>query len=154
MSRHRQTWARELRVSYSTLEPRIPVLARQIKTAADAAAILVPLLKDQAQELFVCLHLDSKLHLLGVQEVARGGITSVEVPIRMIVAAALAAGATSAVLGHSHPSGDCTPSPDDITLTSRIVEACRLFEISVVDHLIVGEACYTSFAETGRLRRL
>ncbi len=149
----RPLFAKELRVSYATLEPRIPVHARQIKTAADAAAILVPLLKDQPQELFVALHLSTKLHLLGVQEVARGSLADVAVPIRMIVAAALAANAAAVCLAHCHPSGDPEPSPDDLVLTHRIVEACRLFDVTVVDHIVVAADRYLSFKETGRLRK-
>ena len=62
------------------------------------------------------------------------------------------ANAACVVLGHNHPSGDPTPSPEDVTLTSRLQEAGRLLGIDVLDHIVIGHSGrYTSFKETGRL---
>ncbi len=147
-------FARELTVVYKTHPARVLVDGNQIVTVAAAAAVVVPILKDQVQEVFIALHLCAKRRLLGVQEVARGGLTGVSVPIRVIVAAALAGNTHGIVLGHVHPSGDPEPSPDDLNLTQRIHNALELFEIELVDHLIVGANRYVSLAETGRMRRL
>jgi DNA repair protein RadC len=144
---------RELIVQYRAHPSGILVDARQITDAAGAAAVLVPVLKDQPVELFVVLHLDAKRHVIGLQEIARGGLTEVHVPIRSILTGCLGSrNSHGVILGHSHPSGDCEPSADDLALTRRIKAALDLVEIDLVDHIIVGANRYVSFKETGRLR--
>ena len=64
---------------------------------------------------------------------------------------AASGGAAAIVLFHNHPSGDPTPSSDDVTLTARLVEAGQLMGIEVVDHLVLADARYCSFKEMGRL---
>src|SRR5436190_1422477 len=86
-------------------------------------------------------------------QMACDGLTRVDVPIRAIVAAALGANAHGVLVAHNHPSGDPEPSVGDRTLTRRIHAALELFEIELVDHLVVGAASYCSFQETGRMRR-
>jgi len=150
---HGPHYARELQVTYRTHPARVLIDSNQITTAAQAAAVVVPILQTQTQEVFIALHLDAGRRLLGVQEVARGGLTRVDVPIRAIVAAALGANAHGVLVAHNHPSGDPEPSVGDRTLTRRIHAALELLEIELVDHLVVGAASYCSFQETGRMRR-
>jgi DNA repair protein RadC len=146
---------RELCVTYRPHPAGIVTPAGAIDSAEKAAAILVPLLEREAVEVFLVLHLDAKARVLGVQEVARGGLHEIQVSIRPILAACLAEkNSASIVLAHNHPSGDPTPSPEDIALTRRIVAACELCGIGVSDHLIVGDGQLCSFVETGRLERL
>lgn len=147
--------ARELEVRYTTHRARVLYDGKQITTAADAAAILVPLLESQPQEIFVAIHMDAKRRLLGVQEVGRGGLTETVVSIRSILTACLGEHNTAAILlGHNHPSGDPEPSAVDLSLTRKIIEACRLFDIEVCDHIVVGQGRYISFKRTERMQRL
>lgn len=143
--------ARELLVRYRPTDPTVATSARRISDAKSAAAICVPLLKDQAQEVFTILLLDAKHRLIAINEIARGALTSVDVPIRLIIRAALLTDAIAVVLAHNHPSGDPAPSQDDIALTRRVVAAGELFGISVVDHIVVGDGRYVSLKEYGIL---
>jgi DNA repair protein RadC len=146
-------YARELTVMYRTHPAKVLINATQITTAAEAAAVVVPILRPQVQEVVICLHLDTKRRLLGVQEVARGGVDAVHVPIRMILTAALGEKNSQGILvAHNHPSGDPEPSVDDLMLTRKIAEALGLVEIDLIDHIIVGAEAYVSFRETGRMR--
>jgi len=70
---------------------------------------------------------------------------------REVFREAASGGAAAIVLFHNHPSGDPTPSSDDVTLTARLVEAGQLMGIEVVDHLVLADARYCSFKEMGRL---
>jgi DNA repair protein RadC len=146
---------RELTVTYRQHSSGASIDARQITTAAAAAAVLVPILQDQAVEFFVVLHVDVKCRLIGVQEIARGTLSEVAVPIRTIITGCLGSrNSAGIILAHSHPSGDCEPSPDDLLMTARIMAACRLFEIMVWDHLIIGHERYVSLKESGRMAGL
>ncbi len=143
--------ARELLVTYRA-NPDAPTMGNhQIKTPQAAAAILTPLLEHQAQEVFVILLLNAKHKPIAYHEIARGGITSVSVQPRIIIRAALLVDAVALVLAHNHPSGDPSPSPDDIELTRRIKAAAAIFDIETLDHLIIGEKRYHSLKEHGIL---
>lgn len=141
---------RELRVTY-TPHPSGAVADRAVLTPAQTAAILVPMLEHQAQEVALVLLLNTKYRVLGVHEVGRGGMSGVEMSPQIIYRAALLANATNVIIAHNHPSGDPQPSPDDITTTRRIVEAGRVLGIACIDHLIVGDRKYYSFKESGIL---
>lgn len=143
---------RELYVGYRPSPSGVLVDGRAITTAADAAAVVVPLLGNESQEVFGVLHLDSKARLLGAQEIARGALAETIVSVRPILAACLGERNSAAVvLFHNHPSGTPDPSPEDIELTRRVVAACTLCEVAVFDHIIVGDRAYCSFVDTGRM---
>lgn len=78
-------------------------------------------------------------------------MTAALVDVRLVLMAALATGATKLVLSHNHPSDSLRPSFSDIGLTRKIKEAARLFDIEVVDHLIISTEGYLSMAEEGEL---
>ena len=82
---------------------------------------------------------------------ALGSLNSAAVEPREVFREAALGGAAAIVVFHNHPSGDPSPSPDDVQLTERLVAAGRLMGIEVVDHLILGEARYCSFKEAGLL---
>lgn len=103
------------------------------------------------QERFVVLLLDSRLHKLAEIEVCRGGSNSVSVLPRDVFEPALREGAQAVILVHNHPSGDPTPSPEDLAMTERLVAAGELLGIAVRDHVVVGEGRYCSLAELGHL---
>lgn len=143
---------RELRVVYTkSAEPQSWPRAKGIHTARDAATILVPILEHEVQEVFGVLVLSTKHTLIGYQEVHRGTLGTVQVYARDVFRAALLLNASGIVLVHNHPSGDPTPSADDIELTKQMYAAGRLLGVEVLDHLIIGHGQYMSFKETGRL---
>jgi DNA repair protein RadC len=151
---HGPHFARELIVQYRTHPAKVLVDSKQIATAADAAAVVVPILRPQVQELFLALHLDAKRRLLGIQEVARGGLTDIQVSLRMILMAAVGEKNSCAIIcAHNHPSGIPEPSRADIDMTNHFQTLMALFELELVDHIIVGAESYVSFRETGRMRR-
>jgi DNA repair protein RadC len=83
--------------------------------------------------------------------ISRGGITGTVADPRVILKKALEEDATSLVLSHNHPSGSLKPSRADEELTKKIIEAAKYFDIKIIDHIIVSEEGYYSFADEGLL---
>jgi len=102
-------------------------------------------------EQFYVLLLSRSNKLLGIYEVSKGGFAGTVVDPKIIFIAALKGCASSIILAHNHPSGNLKPSQSDIAITKRLFEAGHLLDIPVVDHLIVTEDGYLSFAEEGLL---
>ena len=127
------------------------VVGRKVSTPTDCAAVFTTMLQDQASEVFAILCLSTKHRVLAYHEVSRGCLDSTLVHPREVFKAALLANAAGIVLAHNHPSGDATPSPDDMALTRRLVDAGRLLGVDVLDHIVIGESRYTSFRERGWL---
>jgi len=107
-------------------------------------------LQQETKEHFLALHLDSKNRLVCVDHVASGSLSACVVHPREVYKSALLSSAAAMVLLHNHPSGDTTPSREDLELTSRLKEAGELLGIRLLDHLIVGES-YLSMADRGML---
>jgi len=87
-------------------------------------------------------------------EISKGSINATVVDPKEIVKFASLKSASSIILVHNHPSGETTPSPDDIELTSRITEACKLVGVKVLDHIIIGKNIddFYSFAKEGLIQ--
>ncbi len=100
-------------------------------------------------EQFKVLLLNRSNRVLGIYEVSSGGITGTIVDPKLIFIAALKSCATSIILAHNHPSGNLKPSKDDISITRKIENAGKLLDIAVVDHLIITNEGYISFANEG-----
>ena len=83
------------------------------------------------------------------QQISTGGISGTVVDARIILKNALDLLASSMILVHNHPSGNPKPSHEDLTITKKITEAAKLIDITVLDHLIIFENKYTSFADEG-----
>ena len=93
--------------------------------------------------------LDSKHHVQRVPCVYVGNVNSAMVRVSEVFREAIKDNATAIILAHNHPSGDPTPSPDDIRVTEEIVKAGKLLDIEVLDHLIIGLQRYLSLKERG-----
>jgi len=102
-------------------------------------------------EVFYVIALNSQSRVIAIQEVTRGILNSSLVHPREVFRLAIAFGAAGIIVAHNHPSGDPTPSADDRAITRQLVDAGRLLDIPVYDHLILGAARYLSFAEAGLL---
>ena len=106
-------------------------------------------LRHEEQELVICMMSDVKGHFLGDKILTRGTATSSLVTPREIFMEALRRHAVSLILIHNHPSGDPTPSPDDLQITARIYQAGELLGIHLLDHIVIGDQRYCSFREEG-----
>jgi DNA repair protein RadC len=123
----------------------------RILNALDAARLLVPQFGQKPVEHFGVLLLDTRHNVLRTSVVSVGTLDASIVHPREVFREALAAGASAAILFHNHPSGDPDPSPDDVALTLRLMQAGDIMGIPVLDHLIVVERGFKSLRETGRL---
>jgi DNA repair protein RadC len=124
----------------------------QIRSAMDAAKLIVPQFGAQPVEQFGLLLLDTKHRLLRLTRLSVGTLDASLVHPREVFRAAIAAGAAALVLFHNHPSGDPAPSDDDVALTVRLVRAGELMGIGVLDHIIVAENSFVSLRDRGDLK--
>lgn len=141
---------RELTLRYAVKQDdrgELVQVAHELKTPRDAAQLLMPLLQDEASEVFVVLLLSTRRRVLAYHEVSRGTLDGTLVHPREVFKAAILANAAAVILAHVHPSGDPAPSPDDLVLTRRLSDAGTLIGIEILDHIIIGHGRYASFKE-------
>lgn len=100
-------------------------------------------------EEFKVLLLDNSNRCMGISTISKGGLTSTLVDTRLIFALALKARSHRILLGHNHPSQNPNPSSSDIELTEKLIEAGKLLDIQILDHIIVNDENYTSFSDKG-----
>ena len=122
-----------------------------IKSSTDIAQYLRTNIKDLSYEVFAVVFLNKANKVNHFEIISKGGITGTVADPRIILKKALEEDATSIVLCHNHPSGNLRPSRADEELTGKIREAARYFDIIVLDHIIVSEEGYFSFADEGIL---
>jgi DNA repair protein RadC len=123
----------------------------QYQTPQQLAGYLLPQYGAASVEQFGVVMLDTKHRLIRVKVVAIGSLDAAIVYPREVFREATAASAAAIVLFHNHPSGDPTPSSDDLLLTRRMLRAGDIMGIDVIDHLILGDQRYYSLAEAGKL---
>lgn len=119
----------------------------------DCAALLTRLIGDNATEELVIVALDGKNRVLATATVAMGGIHSVSCSAADVLRAVLLLGASGFVLAHNHPSGDPTPSNEDVRFTEKVSEAAEVCGLMLVDHLVIASDGYVSMLECGLLDR-
>lgn len=122
-----------------------------IRYSRDIAEYLQTQLKDRNYEVFAVVFLNQANKINHFEIISKGGITGTVADPRIILKKALDNNATSIVLCHNHPSGNLRPSRADEELTKKIIEAAKYFDIKVVDHIIVSEEGFYSFADEGLL---
>ena len=128
-----------------------PQARTRLASPRDAAAFILPAFGSRPVEHFGAVLLDTKHRVLRTTVVAVGTLNSTVVEPRDVFREAIVGGAAAIVVFHNHPSGDPTPSRDDVALTRRLAAAGELMGITLVDHIIVGDARYCSFKEMGQL---
>jgi DNA repair protein RadC len=137
------------------LGKRVGSLSREeryvIRSPKDAAFYLMEEMRNLKKEHFVCLFLNMKNQVLGKETVFIGSLNASIVHPREIFRSAVKRSAASIICLHNHPSGDPTPSPEDIQVTKRLSEAGELMGIEVLDHVIIGDQVYISLKEKGLL---
>lgn len=117
----------------------------------DVFRLLQSLIGDSPVEEFWVLYLNQANFVIHQEQISKGGINQTTVDVRLIMKTALEKMATGIILAHNHPSGNLQPSRSDIQLTQKIQEAAKLLDIQVIDHLIVTQKAYFSFADEGNL---
>lgn len=135
---------KESRVLFDAKVSSPEIVAKMIKHLTDGSD----------RELVYVVSVDSKNKPIATELISMGGVNSSIVDIGNIFKHALLANATGVIIAHNHPSGDVTPSVEDIRVTKRIEEAGKLLNLPLLDHVIVGDMetdVYYSFLENGRL---
>lgn len=122
-----------------------------ISTSRDFANYLQSLFRDHNREIFAVAFLNQANKINHIETISEGGITGTIADPRIILKKALEQNAVSLILGHNHPSGSLKPSRQDEEITKKIKEAAKYFDIKVLDHIIVSDAGYFSFADEGIL---
>ena len=128
-----------------------PLAKTAVSSSSDIAHYLQIKLKDYRHEVFAVLFLNRANKVNHFEIVSEGGITGTVADPRVILRKALEEDAVNIILCHNHPSGSLKPSRADEQLTAKIKEAARFLDITVLDHIIVSEDGYYSFADEGLL---
>lgn len=123
----------------------------KITSSISAFEILQPIIGELPHEEFWILYLNNSNKVITKQQLSKGGITGTLVDVRLVLKTALEVGATGLILAHNHPSGTLKPSEADKTLTQKLKNAGDNLDIKVLDHLIVTEKAYFSFADENLL---
>jgi DNA repair protein RadC len=129
----------------------LPANKTIVVSSMDVAGYLQAALRDYRHEVFAVIFLNRANKINHFQIISQGGITGTVADPRIILRKALEEDAVSLILCHNHPSGSLKPSRADEELTQKIKEAAKYFDIKVLDHLIVSESGYYSFADEGLL---
>jgi DNA repair protein RadC len=122
-----------------------------VKCPEDAAGLVIEDMKHLDREHFAVILLDSKNAVISVEKVSVGTVNSSIVHPREVLKPALEKSATSIILVHNHPTGNVSPSREDVAITRRFEKCGRILGIDVIDHLIIGDGNYRSMKESGYL---
>ncbi|MGB3143757.1 MAG: DNA repair protein RadC [Maribacter sp.] len=119
----------------------------KIGSSKDAFHLLQPIMGDLEHEEFWILYLNNSNKVLKKTQMSKGGITGTLVDVRLVIKETLELGAVAIILAHNHPSGTLRPSAADKQITQKIKGACETMDIKVLDHLIITQKTYYSFAD-------
>jgi DNA repair protein RadC len=122
----------------------------QVRSPADVANLMIPVMSLLEQEELYVLLLDTKNRVLATEQVYKGTLNATHIQVNELFKKAVRqGGCNSIIVVHNHPSGDPSPSPEDVAVTKQIVEAGKLLDIDVLDHLVVGGQRFVSLKERG-----
>ncbi|WP_227767645.1 RadC family protein [Zhaonella formicivorans] len=120
-----------------------------VESPASAANLLMDEMRFLDREHFRAILLNTKNHVLGTETISIGSLNSSIVHPRELFKQAIKKSAAALILAHNHPSGDPTPSREDVEVTKRLLEAGKIIGIEILDHLVIGNGIYVSFKERG-----
>jgi DNA repair protein RadC len=112
---------------------------------------MYPLIADLPNEEFWVLHLNKANRVIDKERISIGGIGGTVVDIKIILKSALLKLSSGLILVHNHPSGNLVPSDADLSITKKLKEGAAMLEILVLDHVIIGDKNYYSFADSGNI---
>jgi DNA repair protein RadC len=121
----------------------------QVRSPADAANLLMSEMSLLEQEHLRVMMLDTKNRVLGTPTVYVGSLNTSMIRVGELFREAIRCNSASVIVAHNHPSGDPTPSPEDVAVTRQIAEAGKLLDVDVLDHLIIGRQRFVSLKERG-----
>ena len=127
--------------------PEVP----QIKCSKDVADIFQPLLSDLSHEEFWILFLNRSNRVISRMKLSQGGISGTVTDVRLVMKQAIEFLASGIIVCHNHPSGNLNPSESDSKITQKIKDAGNMMDIQLLDHLIISDKDYYSFADNGML---
>ena len=130
------------------------LISLSFESSSAVAAHFRPRFVNARQEIAIAVLLNGQNQLIEEKVVAEGTPTQATVYVRRVLEEALRASAAAIVLVHNHPSGNSEPSAGDDDTTRRMLAACKLVEIVLLDHVIVGESDHYSYADSGRLQKI
>lgn len=130
-------------------EQSLATAKKVVVSPTDANLLFQQYIGDADREQFVILLLDTRNIVRGINVVTIGNLNSAVVHPREVFKPAILANCAAIIMGHNHPSGDPAPSKEDISLTSRLIQAGELLGIPILDHLILGEDSFISMKDRG-----
>ncbi|MCL4125242.1 UNVERIFIED_CONTAM: hypothetical protein GTU68_036409 [Idotea baltica] len=128
-----------------------PLKKEQITSSRDSYEILSPMLSDLKHEEFWIIILNQSNKVISKEKISSGGVASSLADPRLIFKSAIQLLASGIILSHNHPSGALRPSDSDIRLTKKLVEAGKVLDVRIIDHVIIGDKGYYSFVDEGML---
>ncbi len=120
-----------------------------VNSPADAAALVAYEMSALEQEHLRVILLDTRNRVLDIVEIYKGSVNSSQIHVGEIFKPAIRRNAPALIVVHNHPSGDPTPSPDDVAVTRAIVQAGKLLDVDVLDHMVIGQGRWVSLKERG-----
>lgn len=134
------------------LETFVEEPKRKVCSPKDVYTLMYPKMREQKKEKFITLCLDTKNQILREEVISIGSLNASIVHPREVFKSALMESSASVIMVHNHPSGDPSPSREDIMVTEKMVEGGKLLGIDVLDHIIIGEGRYVSLKDEGFVR--
>lgn len=131
------------------LKKENPELSAAVNSPEDAAELIRYDMQGLVQENLWVILLDTRNRKIGVEKVYVGSLNASMVRVGELFRGALQRSAAGIIMAHNHPSGDPAPSPEDVTLTRAAVQAGKLLDVEVLDHLVIGNNCFVSMKEKG-----
>ena len=122
-----------------------------VRSSEDAYELMYPQLSDLNHEEFWVIFLHQSNKVIARKKISQGGIAGTVTDVRIILKEALLVSAPAMILAHNHPSGNLEPSQADANITRKIKEAAEMLDMRVLDHVIIGNQKYYSFADEGRI---
>ncbi len=123
-----------------------------IKSPKDVVSYVMPLLRYEPIEHFAILLLDTKNQIIAFPNISTGSLNASIVHPREVFRCAINYATSSMILVHNHPSGDPTPSIEDIKVTKKLVEGSKIMDIEILDHIIIGDNKFTSLKQQGVIK--
>ncbi len=111
-------------------------------------------MRDKKREQFKAVFLDARNQVVGIETLFEGSLTGSSVYPREVIRAALDFHAAAVIFAHNHPSGDPQPSSEDTAVTRKLLQACLLVDITVHEHIVIGNGTYYSYADSGLIRQM
>ncbi|MDY3265951.1 MAG: DNA repair protein RadC [Phocaeicola sp.] len=124
---------------------------KSVRCSEDIYKHFHPIMCDLPIEECWVMFLNQASKIIDIIKISQGGLASTQVDVRVILREALLKRATSIILSHNHPSGNIRPSADDDRLTQSLFQSCKVMNIRMLDHLIITDGTYYSYADEGRL---